>query len=174
MITFFFENALIDLLIPAIYYFEDERIGPNLSTVIYIIENDFDILIESDKKLKEAKCKMLAKDIIAVRNHYKYLTYFNQNGFQPFYLTNFKELVYKFLKDKDIWEIKSYEDDQNGYFWQTEWDIEYKQILNITYFANSLKEVNDIYKLVWMIWLCDIYNPVIHNNAKIIWKNIDY
>ena len=74
--------------------------------------------------------------------------------------------------ETNIWEIKSYEDDPDGYFWQVEWDIEYVQFLNIVYHLNDLEEINDVYRLVWILWLTRIYDRGMHFEAEIIWENL--
>ena len=99
------------------------------------------------------------------------MRYYNITGLELKDQDNFKKKVYQFLEDIHIWKL---EGEEGWYEMQYEWDIEYFQILNITYHCNSLEEVNDVYKLVWFLWLFDVYPKGIHPKAKIIWENLSY
>ena len=87
-------------------------------------------------------------------------------------LETFTKDVYQFLKEINVWEIKTAEEDPSGYFWQVEWDIEYFQILNIVYHLDDLEEINDVYNLIWILWLMQINAKGVHPSAKLIWENL--
>ena len=151
-----YENTYIECLIPAIYYFNDEKLERRINTVLYLVssENNSNQNQETPK-INEDTFLEINSEIIKIRNEYKYLKYFKDSSIELRDQNLFYSDVHEFLMDTGIW-IKSPEIDPDGYDYQFEWDIEYFQILNIAYHLNDLEEINDVYNMVWMLWLMQI------------------
>lgn len=166
------ENAIIDLLIPTIHYFKNESLASNISTTLSVVNTELKLNYR-DEQFK-IQITALANEIVAIRENYSFLKYFNNEEFEPINLRNYSDLVYTFLKDTDVWTIKTSEEDPDGYLWQVEWDIEYKQLLNRAYYATCEKEIYDLHNLIWLIWLHGLIKGNATDEAKIIWSNLNY
>ena len=103
----FYENTFIECLIPAIYYFNDEKIERHVNTVLYLVNREY----KSNKKQEIPKISEdifleINSEIIKIRNDYKYLKYFKDSTIELRDQNAFYSDVRQFLKDTDIW-IKS-------------------------------------------------------------------
>jgi hypothetical protein len=178
------EETFIECLIPAIHYYDDNKCAKRIHTILRGVtmcltsDNRKDFIEISTNNMTE-----ISKEINNLRNDFSCLKYYNDSGVEPKNQNNFSKKVYKFLEDVGIWKVEPEEgmakwlnewEEEPWGEWQYEWDIEFFEILNIAYHCNELEEVNDIYKLVWFIWLFEIFPQEIHPNAKIIWKNLAY
>lgn len=167
------EDALIECMLPAIYYFHEQRLANGICSVLYTFwrRSPFFGFKELENKIDEVMLDVIS-DIEKVKHDYKYLRYFNESNINIIEFEGFEEDVYIFLKKINVWTIKTKEEDPAGYMWQIEWDIEFFEILNIAYHLNDLEEINDVYNLVWMMWVNQIHVKRIHPDARKIWKNI--
>jgi len=167
------EETLIECILPAIYYFQEERIGNGICSMLYACyrHTPFFSSQKLHNKIDEVMLDVIS-DIEKVKHDYKYLRYFNETNVNIIEFDEFEKDVYIFLKKINVWTIKTKEADPAGYLWQIEWDIEFFEILNIAYHLNDLEEINDVYNLVWMMWVNQIHVNKIHPDARKIWKNI--
>lgn len=178
------EETFIECLIPAIHYYDDKKCASPTNTILrgviisFSLDNrkDFDAI--STNNITE-----ISTEIYKIRNDFSCLKYYNEKGIELKEQDNFIKKVHKFLHEVGIWQVEPYVGmdvypdewhEEGWYEWQYEWDIEFFEILKIVYHCNELEEVNEVYKLVWFIWLCDIFPQEIHPNAKIIWENLSY
>jgi hypothetical protein len=169
----FYENTFIECLIPAIYYFKNEKLERRIYTMLYLVYKESEDRIRKEVNgIDKNKYLEISNEISKVRSSYKFLNYFNDSKKEISEIKTFHKDVYQFLKDTDIWKIKSQEEDPDEYFWQVEWDIEYFQILNIVYHLFDLEEINDVYNLIWILWLMQINAKGVHPEAKLIWENL--
>jgi hypothetical protein len=166
------EETFIECLIPAIHYYDDNACASRIHTILRGVTISFSLDNRKDfEEISTNNIAEISKEINNIRNGFSCLRYYNITGLELKDQDNFKKKVYQFLEDIHIWKL---EGEEGWYEMQYEWDIEYFQILNIAYHCNSLEEVNDVYKLVWFLWLFDVYPKGIHPNAKIIWENLSY
>ena len=169
-----YEDTLVDCLIPAIYYYDNERLHIHIDTIVYLVHGEFNDRKTEDFHAIEYEVFLeISNKIIKIREDFRFLNYFNASKIDLTELETFTKDVYQFLKEINVWEIKTAEEDPSGYFWQVEWDIEYFQILNIVYHLDDLEEINDVYNLIWILWLMQINAKGVHPNAKLIWENLD-
>ena len=166
------EKTFIEFLIPVIHYFDDNRLESRIYNIQSVLTDSFSI--DNKKDFKEVITKNIVDisiEINTIRNDFTCLRYFNVTGVELKDQDNFSKKARQFLEDIQIWKLEGEKDWYEG---QYEWNIEYEEILNIAYHCNSLKEVNDVYKLVWFLWVGDVYPKGIHHEAKIIWENLSY
>ncbi len=174
------EETFIDCFIPAIKYYDPSIIGSVFYNVVSCLEFDENLFFG---QISENIIIDILKEINNIKNDFTCLKYYKETGVEPKNQDNYRKKVYKFLHEVGIWEVEPYVGmdvypdewhEEGWYEWQYEWDVEFFEILNIAYYCNELEEVNEVYKLVWFIWLSDIFPQEIHPNAKIIWENLDY
>jgi hypothetical protein len=164
------EDTFIECLIPAIHYFNDKQDVGRIKNILYY--NCLDLLLENRSdfdKIEENIYNEISIEIHKIRNNFSCLKYYNFYGIELNNQESFRKNVYQFLEDIHIWKL---EGEEGWDEWQYEWDIEYFKILNIVYHCNSLEEVNDVYKLVWFLWLGKVHPKGIIPEAKIIWENL--
>ena len=175
------EETFIECLIPQIFYLGiDEllRYSANGLNNLFIRIKKENLIDFNENKLEQNTLETFLLKIKEVSNKFTYLNYYNVSGDEIRNRENFLNNRRLFLEMCGIWIREGEEDWYDG---QYEWDIEYNDILNIVYHCNSLEEVNEVYKTVWLrwtgslsrYWLMEGDYKGIHQEAKMIWDYLD-
>jgi hypothetical protein len=160
-----------ECLVPRIYYLGIDKIAAhdanNLRSLLYSVASDAGLenkeeFWKADEALPGVFNRII-QELREIDKEYKYLKYYNETGREIRDRKCFHKNVKLFLEDTGIWKREG-EDDY--YDDQYEWDIEYNVILNIAYHCNSLEEVNEVYKLVWLYYVGTVVKRMQVGNDK--------
>ncbi len=177
------ENTFIDILMSLIRYYDDNKNVSNIKGILNGLTFSFKLEEKPFDKITNNIITEILKETNDIKNDFNCLKYCNQTSFVLKNQSDFDNKVYYFLEEVGIWKVKPDEgmdkwlnewEEDGWYEWQYEYDIEYFEILNIVYHCNELEEINDVYKLVWYLYLKEIHPQGIHPEAKIIWENLSY
>ena len=173
------EETLIDCLIPQIYYIGINKItdGFDIWATKLLSSIKSEILNEKNKdELESVVFDKILQKIKEVNNDYKFLKHFNTSDNEIRNREDFEKNASQFLYESGVW-IREGEEEWSD--WQYEWIPEYYDILNIVYHAESMEEVNEVYKTVWLYWLGTIDRGMGYGNrkevnpeVKQIWNNL--
>ena len=174
------EQTIVNYLVATIRYTEPHNLGEA------IIDTIQDVLFKNSwwkknsqenylisKTVSEANLNEFVNQIIENRHLFPSLCFIKNLNHRNDYSKDFKNKVYSFLKQSGVWKIKYEKNDPDGYFWQVEWDGKFFNILNLSLFANTLEEVDEIFKYTFFHSVGTIYKNEIHSDAKIIWENLN-